>query len=212
MWVLHQSVRPGFLNLNLCTSLGLIVCLFSLCNQTRAESRATFVLNYLKNMVFLVLPYVNLCQGMHVGFLEGRRDVLLVSSSGTCLLEPFLQQVHRGIATAWATEWSRMFADGKLSADWNQEPHVVDMVVFLATLERFRRSKGKPLLGQLSVQLLNQLKDWMANFLAFALDQCLLTSHVAAEGVEDQRRQAPPARKFRRIMLRLLVSKTNYLP
>jgi len=193
--------RPGLLDRNLCTSLALVICLFTFVNRAREEAKAQFLLSYLKAVGFMVMPWVSAVAGVQVKFPANRGETLLVTSSGNLALAAFLRSVHRGIATAWSQEWHAMFNAGHLSSDWQEEVHVVDITIFVAILERFRRSRQKAVLGQMSIQLLQDLKDLMATFVSTAMDQFLL--HMYTPEQPHQAQQAAPARKFKKLAMLL---------
>ena len=109
--------RPGLLDRNLCTSLALVICLFTFVNRAREEAKAQFLLSYLKAVGFMVMPWVSAVAGVQVRFPANRGETLLVTSSGNLALAAFLRSVHRGITTAWSQEWHAMFNAGHLSSD-----------------------------------------------------------------------------------------------
>ena len=193
--------RPGLLARNLCTSLALMMCLFTCVNRAREEAKAEFLLSCLKAIGFMVMPRVSAVAGVRVRFPANRVETLFVTSAGNLAFAASLRSIHRGIATAWSQEWHAMFNAGHLSSDWQEEVHVVDIIIFIATLERFRRSRQKAVLGQMSIQLLQDLKDLIATFLSTAMDQFLL--HMYTPEQPHQSQQAAPARKFKKLAMLL---------
>lgn len=167
-------------------------CLIGLVNYARNNDKANFLLTYLTNIAFMVLPWVNNCQGLQVRFPHGRQDQIFVSPTGTIGLASFVMGVHRTIGQAWSADWALMYTAGHLSSPWQEQLSIVDVLIFVSLLERFRRSNQRPLLGNRSVELLSQLKDWMAVLLSHGMDQCLLAQRPQASQFT-----APPARKFR---------------
>ena len=195
------AVRPGLLDRNLCTSLALIICMFTFVNKAREPAKAAFLLSYLKAIGFMVMPWVSAVAGVRVRFPANRVETLFVTSAGNLAFAAFLNNIHRGIATAWSQEWHAMFSAGHLSSDWQAEVHVVDMMIFVATLERYRRSRRKPVMGQMSIKLLEDLKDLLATFVSTAMDQFLLQMYTQEQ--PDQAQQAAPARKFKKLAMLL---------
>jgi hypothetical protein len=179
--------------------LALLICLFTFVNKARDEAKAGFPLSYLKAIGFMVIPWVSAVAGVWVRFPQNRQEALFITSAANLALSAFLGNVHRGILATWANEWTAMFNAGHLSSDWQANIHVVDLIIFVATLERFRRSKQKAVLEQMSVQLIQDLKDLMATFMATAMDRFLLDMY--SEEQPNQAQQAPPARKFKTLLV-----------
>ena len=168
-------------------------------NKAREPAKATFLLSYLKAIGFMVMPWVIAVAGVRVRFPANRVETLFVTSAGNLAFAAFLNHIHRGIATAWSQEWRAMFSAGHLSSDWQAEVHVVDMIIFVATLERYRRSRQKPVMGQMSIKLLEDLKDLLATFVSTAMDQFLLQMYTQEQRIKQNNLLLPESLRTRHV-------------
>ena len=100
-----------------------------------------------------------------------------------------------------------MHADGLLSAGWEAEVSLPNVVIFPTLLHRFRRSKRKKTTQDAAYILLRHLRDVLLSLLGRLLDQHLLSLEMASE--------APVARVFRTLRvcanLALRIVKCNTL-
>ena len=200
------SSRPGVLHSNLCTSLALVICLIAFVNMSVKEDKASFLLSYLKTIGFMVAPWITSVGGLDVQFPEGRQETLHVSSSGQIAFGSFVKRIHGGIYNAWAKTWEDMYTAGHLSTDWQDDLHMVDIMMFVTCAERFRRSRLRVHLGTSSLTLLSQFKDWMAVLLSHCLDQFLLSTHQ-----ECAQTAKAAARKFKKYLSYSWISFRHFL-
>lgn len=176
------------------TTGALIFYLFDMVETSRLETKSQFALHHLKKCALLAVERVNRDGHGFCYLTETRR--LSFSGSGVCNLKLFMasdSDVHRNVMIAFEKLWNDMKDEGILSSCITCASFI-DLVVFLAKANKFKKGKGRSL-SQNGISLRNALRNSVVKFLAATINGVVM--QVCQSNGDIQERQIPSRRRKR---------------
>lgn len=185
--------RSDQLDTTVVTTGALIFYLFDVVETVRLECKSQFALHHLKKCALLAVERLNQDGGGFCYLTETRK--LEFQGSGVCNLKVFMlnDSVHRNVTVAFEKLWGEMKDEGILSSSITAASFI-DLVVFLAKSNKFKKGKGHPL-SQNGISFRNSLRNAVVKFLSAAIN--VLVMQVCQSNDDIQNRQIPSRRRKR---------------
>lgn len=164
------------------TSSGILAFFFRSVETSRTSSIVLFIQGQLREIVTRVTHGIREAMDLP----DGEEVLPLHVSPGGAVsgLKAGLQMRHQTMLEAWAARWGLMHASGLLGSELEDTITLQDLVIFLATAERFRKHSGARAWTERSLRVLSSLQKSVVKFLATELTYYILMVYMAEHSVD----------------------------